>query len=331
MEFNAGALIENCSEAAFSLSDIAVQELFADDSREIPAGSDCVKYNDWFYGYRISNSFEDGEYREQHDWNTAFVSWCADQLGYIGLGRFPRTADGGEMLWRLCEYGYDHIQGNSFYHAGSFDPVRVSDLIFIPREGCGCSVGIVTEAKPGFIRFIAGDTDSQVMELTMLYEEYQPDVSFVRVKTIEDYGLYYLTEFLKNELSLNTAAVSGIVANLWYESSFDPSRVGDGGTSFGICQWHDERWGYLIDFCNAYGYDARSAEGQLQFMKYELETEYGELLDRLRSCSDTKEEAYYNAFYFCADFENPAEIEKKANDRGNFACNSVYEKIRNNA
>ena len=25
------------------------------------------------------------------------------------------------------------------------------------------------------------------------------------------------------------------------------------------------------------------------------------------------------------------EIEKKANDRGNFACNSVYEKIRNNA
>lgn len=331
LEFNAGALIENCSEAAFSLSDIAVQELFADDSKEIPAGSDCVKYNDWFYGYRISNSFEDGEYREQHDWNAAFVSWCADQLGYIGLGRFPRTADGGEMLWRLCEYGYDHIQSNSIYHAGSFDPVRVSDLIFIPREGCGCSVGIVTEAKPGFIRFIAGDTDSQVMELTMLYEEYQPDVSFVRVKTIEDYGLYYLTEFLKNELSLNTAAVSGIVANLWYESSFDPSRVGDGGTSFGICQWHDERWEYLIDFCNAYGYDARSAEGQLQFMKYELETEYGELLDRLRSCSDTKEEAYYNAFYFCADFENPAEIEKKANDRGNFACNSVYEKIRNNA
>ena len=148
LEFNAGALIENCSEAAFSLSDIAVQELFADDSKEIPAGSDCVKYNDWFYGYRISNSFEDGEYREQHDWNAAFVSWCADQLGYIGLGRFPRTADGGETLWRLCEYGYDHIQSNSIYHAGSFDPVQASDLIFIPGEGCGCSVGIVTEAKP---------------------------------------------------------------------------------------------------------------------------------------------------------------------------------------
>ena len=331
LEFNAGALIENCSEAAFSLSDIAVQELFADDSRELPAGSDCVKYNDWYYGYRISNSFEDGEYREQHDWNAAFVSWCADRLGYIELDRFPRTADGGELLWQLREYGYDHIQSNNIYHAGSFDPVQASDLIFIPREGCGCSVGIVTEAKPGFIRFIAGDTDSQVMELTMLYEEYKPDISFVRVKTIEDYGLYYLTEFLKDELGLNTAAVSGIVANLWYESSFDPSRIGDGGTSFGICQWHDERWEYLIDFCNTYGYDPRSAEGQLRFLKYELETEYGELLNRLRSCSDTKEEAYYNAFYFCADFENPAEIEKKANDRGNFACNSVYEKIRNNA
>lgn len=331
LEFDAGALVGVFSGPAFSLCDIAVQELFADDSREMPAGSDCVKYNDWFYGHRISNSFEDGKYREQHDWNTVFASWCADRLGYIEQDRFPRTADGGELLWKLRDYAYDHIQSNSIYHAGSFDPVETGDLIFIPEEECGFRVGIVNEVKPGYIRFIAGDTDSQVMELTMLYEEYEPDVSFIRVKTIEDYGLYYLTEFLKNELSLNTAAVSGIIANLWYESCFDPGRVGDGGTSFGICQWHDERWEYLIDFCNTYGYDARSAEGQLRFMKYELETEYGELLSRLRSCSDTKEEAYYNAFYFCADYEYPAEMEKKANDRGNFAFNSVYERIRNNA
>lgn len=331
LEFDAGALTGGSAGTPSCLADIAIQELFEDDSRESPAGSDCVKYNDWYYGYRISNSFENGEYQEQHDWNAVFVSWCADRLGYIDLARFPRTADGGEMLCQLLEYGYEQIQSNSIYRDGGFEQVERNDLIFVPREDFGCDAGIVTEVRPGFIRYIAGDSDSQVMELTMLYEEYRPDISFVRIKVIEDYGLYYLTEFLKNELGLNTAAISGIAANLWFESSFDPNRVGDEGTSFGICQWHGERWKYLTEFCNVYGYDERSAEGQLRFMKYELETEYGELLNRLQNCCDSREDAYYCAFYFCVDFENPADMEVKANDRGDFAYNSVFDRIQKNA
>ena len=331
LPFDAGALVENTPGIASTFADLAIQEFFAPDSMESPAGSDCVKYNEWFYGRRVSNMYENGEYQEQYGWNAVFVSWCADKLGLIELGRFPRTCDGGELFHSLLEYGYDHIQSNSIHCDGNFEAVRTSDLIFVPDDDLGLRVGIVTEAGSGYIRYLSGDTDAQIRELTMLIEDCDAGVSFVRVKPIEDYGLYVLTEFLKSELGLNTAAVSGIAANIWYESSFDPNRIGDDGTSFGICQWHNERWGYLSQFCSDYGYDSRSAEGQLRFLKYELETEYGDLLSRLRESENSKEGAYYCAFYFCVDYEYPEDMETKANERGDFACNSVFDRIIENA
>jgi len=331
LPFDADALVANTPGIASTFADLAIQEFFAPDSKESPVGSDCVKYNEWFYGRRVSNAYENGEYLEQYGWNTVFVSWCADKLGFIELGRFPRTADSGELFYSLLQCGYEHIQSNSIFRDGCFDAVRTSDLIFVPDDGFGLRVGIVTEAASGYIRYLSGDTDAQIKELTMLVEDCDPVVSFIRLKPIEDYGLYVLTEFLKSELDLNTAAVSGIAANIWYESSFDPNRIGDDGTSFGICQWHNERWNYLDQFCSDYGYDSRSAEGQLRFLKYELETEYGDLLSRLRGGENSKEGAYYSAFYFCVDYEYPEDMEKKANERGDFACNSVFDRINENA
>ena len=40
---------------------------------------------------------------------------------------------------------------------------------------------------------------------------------------------------------LSRAQAAGIAGNLLYESGFNPSAVGDGGTSFGIAQWHQGR------------------------------------------------------------------------------------------
>ncbi|MEB2544080.1 phage tail tip lysozyme [Burkholderia cenocepacia] len=37
------------------------------------------------------------------------------------------------------------------------------------------------------------------------------------------------------------AAASGIAANLWRESGFDPNAVGDNGNAFGVAQWHGDR------------------------------------------------------------------------------------------
>ena len=72
--------------------------------------------------------------------------------------------------------------------------------------------------------------------------------------SIEDELLLYranrnrIYEFLIEELGLNHAAVCGIIANIHVESRFNPRALGDWGTSYGICQWHNKRFARLISW-----------------------------------------------------------------------------------
>ena len=47
--------------------------------------------------------------------------------------------------------------------------------------------------------------------------------------------------YLKSQ-GFNNAAISGILANIEYESGFKTTLYGDGGTSYGLCQWHQGRF-----------------------------------------------------------------------------------------
>ena len=62
-------------------------------------------------------------------------------------------------------------------------------------------------------------------------------------------------EFLTTELGLNSAAACGVLANIEAESNFILTSYGDGGTSYGLCQWHDGRFDALQSFCLLQGYD----------------------------------------------------------------------------
>ena len=42
--------------------------------------------------------------------------------------------------------------------------------------------------------------------------------------------------YLVDELKMNSAAACGVLANIYYESGFDPHMEGDNNTSYGICQ-----------------------------------------------------------------------------------------------
>lgn len=44
--------------------------------------------------------------------------------------------------------------------------------------------------------------------------------------------------FCREVLGLNIAGAVGVVTNIAAESAFKTGALGDGGTSFGICQWH---------------------------------------------------------------------------------------------
>lgn len=135
--------------------------------------------------------------------------------------------------------------------------------------------------------------------------------------------------FLVSEMGLNSAAACGVLANIQHESSFNPTALGDNGTSYGICQWHNGRYTKLKDYCKKYGYDYKTVEGQLQYLKYELQGSYKKsVLNRLASVENTADGAYLAGYYWCVHFEVPANKEAKAKQRGNLAKNTYWPKYK---
>ena len=83
--------------------------------------------------------------------------------------------------------------------------------------------------------------------------------------------------YLVDELKMNSAAACGVLANIYYESGFDPHMEGDNNTSYGICQWHADRKTNLINYCKSNNLDYTTLEGQLAFLKYELVNSYSKI------------------------------------------------------
>ena len=130
-------------------------------------------------------------------------------------------------------------------------------------------------------------------------------------------------DFLMNEMGLNRAAASGIITNFLFESGMKPNAVGDYGTSYGLCQWHNERWTDLKNYAEACGKPIDELETQLGFFRYEVETKYPELLEMMRSVSDDEESAYQVAYCMCSAFERPADTEGQSLSRG-YAAKDTY-------
>lgn len=133
----------------------------------------------------------------------------------------------------------------------------------------------------------------------------------------------YLTKTMK----LSHAAACGVLANIHLESNFNPLSLGDGGTSYGICQWHNRRFNNLIRYCNDNGLDYNTLDGQIQFMAHELETSYPNVLEHIKNVSDTSQGAYDAAHYWCVYYEAPSETYARAQQRGNLAMNSYYGEV----
>ena len=131
-------------------------------------------------------------------------------------------------------------------------------------------------------------------------------------------------DFLVEELKLNAAAACGVLANMEAESSFRLDALGDSGTSYGLCQWHNSRFDNLKRFCLLQGYDYRTAEGQLQFLAYELRTSYQSTYAVLRNVPNTSDGAYTAGYYWCYYYERPATIEESSARRGRNARSKYW-------
>ena len=125
----------------------------------------------------------------------------------------------------------------------------------------------------------------------------------------------YFTKTMK----LNCAGACGILANIKYESNFRPTAKGDGGTSIGICQWHNSRMKALINYCKKNDLNYKTIEAQLKYLEYELSKSYKSVLKYIKKVSNNSTGAYNSGYKWCYDFERPAKKEESSIKRGNYA------------
>lgn len=117
---------------------------------------------------------------------------------------------------------------------------------------------------------------------------------------------------------LCTAAGIGVIGNIKAESGFDTGAIGDNGTSFGICQWHNDRGTAMKQTAGTNW--ATNLSGQLEYLWHELTTSYNQtVLIPLQNVSNTLEGAKSAAETWCRKFEIPADVENEVVKRKNNA------------
>lgn len=134
-------------------------------------------------------------------------------------------------------------------------------------------------------------------------------------------------EYLKQN-GFNLAMICGILANIEKESNFNPNAVGDSGTSYGLCQWHNDRKNKLVNYCNKNGLSSNTVKGQISYLIYELRSSEKTAYDKIMSSSDSAQGAYDAGYNFCYYFERPSGKQSASVTRGNRALR-YYEHYTN--
>ena len=127
-----------------------------------------------------------------------------------------------------------------------------------------------------------------------------------------------------SQQGFNDAAICGILANIQHESGFNPNALGDGGTSYGICQWHNSRWDRLKSYCSQNGLDSTTIDGQLSYLVWELQNNYPSVYETIKNVPNTEQGAYDAAYEWTVHFEIPANKEQSGQNRGNTAISNYW-------
>ena len=125
-------------------------------------------------------------------------------------------------------------------------------------------------------------------------------------------------QYLRNDLQLNEAGASGVLSNLFFESSFNPNASSPGGSYYGIVQWGGGRKTNLENYAASLGVDRSDLKVQLDFMKQELNMAYyRSVYNDLLSVDNTADGAAQAADIFKRRYEvasDPKDRTQKARD-----------------
>lgn len=97
-------------------------------------------------------------FHSRAEWCACFVSWCADQCGYIDAGIIPKFA--------TCQsQGVPWFKDRGQWQEGSYTPSS-GDIIFFDWEGDGSSdhVGIVERVENGTVYTVEGNSGDAVKQ-----------------------------------------------------------------------------------------------------------------------------------------------------------------------
>ena len=90
-------------------------------------------------------------FSDRVEWCACFVSWCADQCGYIDSGLIPKFSG--------CVDGANWFKSNNRWHDRNYEP-KAGDIIFFDWEGDGTTdhVGIVEKCENGTVYTVEGNS-----------------------------------------------------------------------------------------------------------------------------------------------------------------------------
>lgn len=168
----------------------------------------------------------------------------------------------------------------------------------------------------------AGDTEAS-KEILRVGSDGKVFASASRVANTGNANADSIYNYLASE-GFNDAAISGILANVRHESNFDPHALGDSGTSYGICQWHNSRWDSLKSFCANNGLDSTTLDGQLKYLVWELKNNYTGVYNTMMNVPNTSQGAYDAAYAWTVGFEKPANMDAQGQSRGYSAVNDYW-------
>lgn len=163
----------------------------------------------------------------------------------------------------------------------------------------------------------------------------QPGVS---TKAALSSNVYTIFNFLVSECGFHAAAACGVIANIECESNFNPNLWGDNNTSYGICQWHNERLTAMKNWCDSNGYSWKTLEGQLNYLKKELSANNSAYLyngltiaNKLKAKANTADGAYDAGYDWCYYYEVPANKEFRSKERGNRARDTYWPQLKDSS
>jgi len=108
------------------------------------------------------------------DWCACFVSWCANECGYLDAGVIPKFAS--------CSIGIQWFRERGLWQDGSYEP-RPGDLIFFDwddedegQDGAADHVGIVVGVENGTVYTVEGNSSGDMCR----YNSYPLGSSVIR-------------------------------------------------------------------------------------------------------------------------------------------------------